>query len=220
MPSPSTYADLITAITDMAEDDTAEFLAYIPTAIGLAEDRLFRNLDFDFSNTSTTTTTGSSNELLKPSGHRLTHNLYLTVSDEKMRLKKKTEDFIYSYWPNSATTGVPKYYADKDNATWLLAPTPAGAYTITYEIIKKPTPLSPSNTTNIFTEYFPDSLFYATMSVMCEYMKDGDRKAEWEQKYSDAVNTANNEGRRYRQDDDTNNNNLQGGRNTLEKGKA
>jgi hypothetical protein len=220
MASPSTYSELVSAVIDMAEDDTTEFGSFLPTAIGLAEDRLFRNLDFDFSNTTTVTTTNGNNEVTKPAGHRVTHNLYVTVAGEKIRLKKKTEDFIYSYWPNSSTTGTPKYYGDKDNSTWILAPTPDSTLTITCEIIKKPTALSGSNATNLFTDYFPDALFYATMSVMCEYMKDPERKAEWEQKYSDSVNTANNEGRRYRQDDDTNNNNLQGGRNTLEKGKA
>lgn len=220
MSSPQTYDDLVTAIQNMAEDDSTEFEQFIPTAIGLAEDRLFRSLDFDFSVTGSLSTVNAQATLDKPTGHRLTHAMYVTVSSEKRRLKKKSEDFIYSYWPNSATTGVPKYYASKDDVTWLLAPTPNGVYTVVCEYQKKPTKLEDSNQTNVFTTYFPDALFYATMSVMCEFMKDPSRKQEWEAKYVEAINTANNEGRRERQDDDSNSHNPIGGRNSLEKDKA
>lgn len=220
MSSPQTYDDLVTAIQNMAEDDSSEFLAFIPTAIGLAEDRLFRSLDFDFSSTDSLATVNAQATLNKPSGHRWTHAMYITVSSEKRRLKKKTEDFIYSYWPNVSTTGVPKYYASQNDTVWLLAPTPNGVYTITCEYEKKPEALSDSEQTNVFTEYFPDALFYATMSVMCEFMKDPARKQEWENKYAEAINTANNEGRRERQDDDSNMHNPMGGRNVLEKDKA
>lgn len=214
------YTNLLSAVTAMAEDNSTEFSDFLPKAVHLAEARLFRNLDFDFSSTASMTTVNGAAEVNKPTGHRLTHNLYVTVSNEKIRLLKKTEDFLYSYWPNPTVTGIPKYYGDKDTSVWTLAPTPNGNYTLTYEIIKQPDLLGPTNETNVFTTYFPDALFYATMSVMCEFMKDMERKQEWEAKYSDSINTANNEGRRYRQDDATNNHNTNGGRNVLEKDKA
>lgn len=220
MPSPTTYAELIAAVTTVAEDESDEFAAYLPTAIGLAEDRLFRELDFDFSNTTTVSTTISDNNLTKPLGHRVTHNLYVTVSGVKQRLIKKTEDFIYDYWPNSTVTDVPKYYADKDDLTWILAPTPNATYTITAEIISKPSSLSVTNTSNAILKYFPDVLFNATMSAMCEWMKDTTLQGVYEQKLQAVLLSANNEGRRYRQDDNTKTNNPETGRNTLTKASA
>lgn len=214
------YNDIVSAVQTTAEDTSAEFVAYIPTAIQLAEERLFRNLSIDFSSTTSVTTTNFVTTVAKPTGHRVTHNLYISVSGEKRRLVKKTEDFIYSYWPNSSTTGVPKYYADADVDNWILAPTPNSAYTITCEIVAKPAALSTLNTTNIFTEYYIDVLFYATMSAMADWMKDDAMKAKWDGLTNNAIDTINNEGRRYRQDDATNNNNPTGGRNILEKGGA
>lgn len=217
MPSPTNYNELITAITTLCEDSSTEFAAYLPTAIGLAEDRLFRELDFDFSSTVNLSTTISTNTLVKPSGHRITHNLYVTNGSVKQRLIKKTEDYIYDYWPNSSLTDVPKYYADKDDLTWVLAPTPNATYTITAEIIMKPTALSGTNLTNTILKYFPDVLLNASMSAMAEWMKDPELQSIYEQKLQSVLLSANNEGRRYRQDDNTKTNNPEVGRNTLTK---
>lgn len=220
MPSPTTYTELVTAITAVCEDSSAEFAAYLPTAIGLAEDRLFRELDFDFSSTTNLSTTISTNTLTKPLGHRITHNLYVTNGSVKQRLIKKTEDFIYDYWPNATVTDVPKYYADRDDLTWILAPTPNATYTITAEIILKPTALSGTNATNNILKYFPDVLFNASISAMAEWMKDTELQNIYEQKLQSVLLSANNEGRRYRQDDNTKTNNPETGRNTLTKASA
>ena len=39
------YSTLVQNIQDATETDGAEFIAYIPTAIALAEEKLFRELD-------------------------------------------------------------------------------------------------------------------------------------------------------------------------------
>jgi hypothetical protein len=220
MASPTTYDDLVTAVIAAAEDDSAEFAGYLPTAIGLAEDRVFKESDIDFSSEATLTTTITQSTLAKPTGHRITHNLYLTVSGSRRRLIKKTEDFLRQYWPSTSATDVPKYYADKDDLTWLLAPTPNGSYTVTAEVILKPTYLSDANQTNKLITLAPDALFYASMSAMCDWMQDPDAKQRWESDYNGAISFVNNEGRRARQDDNTHTNNPEGGRNTLKKGEA
>jgi hypothetical protein len=197
------------------EDDTTEFVDYIPTAIRLAENRLFRELDIDFSTVlGPLTMTAGNQEVLKPTNHRVTHNIYASIGGERVRLIKKTEDFLYDYWPNIAVLGPPKYYADKDNSSWLVAPVPDLPYTIQVEGEVVPENLSLSNQENIFTELCPDLLFFSTLSEMCDWMRDDERKATWETKITMALTSANNEGRRSRRDDNTNVNNPTGGRNT------
>ena len=41
------YSTLVSAVQEAAENDGAEFLAYLPTAIALAEELLFKDLDLD-----------------------------------------------------------------------------------------------------------------------------------------------------------------------------
>jgi hypothetical protein len=57
--------------------------------------------------------------------------------------------FINEY-NQSNTTGVPKYYANWDENTVIVAPTPDQAYTIQLNYILKPTGLSSYNCNYIF----------------------------------------------------------------------
>ncbi len=211
MPSPSNYTELVTQVTALAEDDSAEFLAYLPTAIGLAEDRLFREIDIDLTTTSTLSLTPNVQTLAKPVDYRLGHNFYIVVNNEKTRLIKKTEDFLNDYWPNATLTAIPKYYAERDQDNFLFVPTPSAAYQVVVEYTAKPVALSSANATNVLITKYPDLLFYATLSNVCEWQKDPERKQEWEGKLQGALLSTNNEGRRFRQDDDA-----KASRNTLQ----
>lgn len=217
MTSPTTYTALVSAITTLAEDQSSEFAAYIPTAINLAEDRLFRLTDVDYSAVATVTTVIGSSSVAKPADHRVTHNLFMIVGLDRVPLMKKTEAFLLDYWPSAVDKAQPKYYTDLDNSNWMVAPTPDLIYQIRAEYEAKPTPLSPTNASNIISTLFPDLLLYASMSNMCEWMKDTNRKAEWEGKLQEALASVNNEGRRSRMDDNTHVQNLEGGRNTVER---
>lgn len=209
-----TYDDLVTLAQQLAEDTSSEFLTYLPTAIQLAEDRLFRIMDINFSKEGILTTSNNQRDVTKPSDYRVTHDVYIEISGERQRLINKTEDFIKDYWPSLSETSVPKYYADKDLLTWMLAPTPNGVYNLYVEYEGPPTPLSPSNQTNVFIDMYPDVLTYAVMSNVCEWMKDDERKGVWEEKLAEALASTNNEGERQRHDDNTNVNNPIGGKNT------
>lgn len=209
------YSQLITAIQEIVEDDSAEFLSYIPTAIGLAEDRLFRILDINFTKLNTSLSLSAAvTDLAKPADWRVTRNFYIVVSNARTRLTKVSEDYLRDYWPISTQTDVPKYYCDKDRDTWTVAPTPDLSYQVNVEYEYKPTPLSGSNATNIFIDDYSDLLFYCSLSAVSEWMKDPEMKAEWEAKIVEALASANNEGRRQRQDDNTHVQNMENGQNT------
>lgn len=203
MSSPTTYTLLVDTIIAATEDDSAEFLAYLPTAINMAEDRLFRELDINYSVVSTSLSCTTSNQLVsKPSDLRVTEGIFVNVSNVLTPLVKRSDEFCSDYWPTSATTGVPKYYAERDIDTWRVVPTPASNYSLEVHYEAKPDYLvETSNETNIYSERYPDLLFYATMVNMCEWMKDTERKAEWENRYSDAVNTVNGEGLKNSKED-------------------
>jgi len=203
MSSPTTYTLLVDTIIAATEDDSAEFLAYLPTAINMAEDRLFRELDINYStvNTSLTCTIGDQT-IDKPTDLRVTNGLFIKVGSDLVSLTKRGDEFCSDYWPNATTQDVPRYYAERDIERWRVVPTPDDDYQLEVHYEVKPAYLVEStNETNIYSERYPDLLFYATMVNMCEWMKDTERKAEWENRYSDAVNTVNGEGLKNSKED-------------------
>lgn len=218
---PNTYNGLVSAIKALAEDDSTEFEAYVPTAIYLAEENLIRTLDKQDLTVETSITASAGDEFLaQPSGTRLTNDLHFrTSSGSIVRPTLKSNDFIRDYWPATTSTsaypnGQPKYYA-VEGTNFVLAPTPASAYPFTHRGVSQVTHLSANNQTNYFTNFCSDALYYGTMVGMSEFMKDYETLGVWQQRYVDAIQGLNNEGRRERRDDSVQPRNPEGGPNTL-----
>jgi hypothetical protein len=211
---PTSFSNLKTIIQEIAEDDSQEFIDYIPTAIYLAEERLFRLVDHDFSKEDTSKAlTTNAKTLTKPTDLRVSHNVYITVNNELKRLILKSESFVKDYWPSTIDTDEPKYYANKDDSTWAIAPTSDGAYNVTIDYEAQPDVLSTGNETNVFITKFPDLLLYASLSAAAEWMRDTEFKAEWENKLAEALQSTNIEGVRSRRDDNAHVYNPEGGLN-------
>ena len=212
---PTTYDNLKLIVQEIVEDDSQEFIDYIPTAIYLAEERLFRLVDADFTKADTSKTISAGDSTVaKPTDLRVTNNVYITVSGEYKRLVLKTESFLRDYWPSQTEREEPKYYANKDADTWLIAPISDTTYSVTIDYEAQPAVLSDSNSTNIFLEKFPDLLLYASLSAAAEWMRDGEFKQEWESKLQEALQTTNIEGVRVRRDDNAHVYNPEGGVNS------
>jgi hypothetical protein len=196
------YWTLVSAVIDAAEDDSAEFRAYIPVAVGLAEDRLSRELDSQlFINNTTIAVTSSNRFAEKPSGYRLGHHVtYKTSSGDKRLLRKRTPSFLEVYWPYETSTAEPVYYADYDVSTFVLAPTPDDNSQIVVKHEAKPSYLTSVATVNHFTEFYPNLLFYAAMSETSKFRKAWSQVQVWDAKYMENLQAANNEGRRSRRD--------------------
>jgi len=210
------YTTLIDAIKAIAEDDGIEFELFLPTAIGLAEERLFKELDLpDLEDTVTGSLTASTNTLAKPAGYLFPHYLNLTVSGRLVNLRRKTEDFIKDYWPMSSTLDVPKYYADKNTTQFILAPTPNSAYSYELKYSKKPTKLSASELTNFYTTYCSDALLYASMAEVAKFMKAWSQVDRWEGDFARARDAWNLQMFRKRRDDGEVPQNPDGGPNSL-----
>lgn len=219
---PSTYNGLVSAIKALAEDDSQEFEAYIPTAIHLAEQRLIKEIDTEGLHFTASVTATAGNPLVsKPSGYRLGYSLSYNTSVGREFVFKKTDDFIKDYWPQGSTStsafpfGQPKYYADRNNTQFIVGPTPVSGYVFEVEYLKEVSALSSTVSSNYFTEFASDALYYATMSNMAEFMKDYQIQPVWESKYDRAMQGINNQGRRERRDDGTPPSNPDVNRNTL-----
>ena len=195
------YTTLVFAVQEVAEDDSSEFLAYIPTAIDLTEKRMFKDLDLpELEEAATGNLVSGVNTLTKPTNTEHVQTFTITTNSKKIQLRKKTESFLDDYWPISSNTSVPKYYADKDKTTFLIAPTPDSNYSYNVRYSKQPTGISSSNLTNYFTDNCSDLLFYGTMVEMSKFMKDWEQVNFWSNEYSLRQDTWNVQMMRYRRD--------------------
>lgn len=216
MASITTYATLVQALKDVAEDDGTEFDAYIPTAIDLAEERLIRELELpDCEEKATGALTINQTYIEKPTGYRNMQYFKLSVSGSDVLLKKRTEDYLIDYWPNSTVADVPKYYADLSSTQFKLAPTPQLGYTYEMKYLKQPTKLSTTTTTNYFTDNCQDILFAACLVEMAKFMKAWSQVAVHEQTYAMARDTWNINIQRLRRDGGSIPNNPADGPNSL-----
>lgn len=211
------YTTLVTAIQQIAEDDGQEFLDYIPNAIDIAEERLFKELDLPgIEEKVTGTIVASAPTLTKPVGHKLTNYLVITVDGKKRFLIKKMENYLMDYWPDSTITDVPKYYADQSDTQFVMAPVPAQNYPYELKYSKKPTKLSSTSLTNYYTENCQDILYFAAMTEMARFMKAWSQVQFWEGEYARVRDGWNIEMKRFRRDDLVVPQNPDGGPNSLQ----
>lgn len=198
----SSYNTLVSAVVEFAEDDSAEFLTYLPTAIGLAETKLARAFDtFGLTMTQQTTVSSGTSEVAKPSDWRLSYDLWIDTSAGRKMMRSKTRSWVVDYWPDTTSTGVPKYYAQKSDTSIMVAPTNASAYVYNFVYSGQPTALSSANQTNYFTDKTPDALFHGTLVEMADFSRNSEMLAEQRMKWKESIDSLMNEARRQRRDD-------------------
>jgi len=205
-----TYSDLKTAIINTTENDGTEFSSVIPDFISRTELRLTKDIDDCGLDIYTTITLAASNPVVSLNDRvRIVRNVNFTTSASsiKTNLLQRTYEYAIDYWPYvSASTGTPRYYARKNNTSIYIVPTPASTLTGEIQTVSQPLPLASATgtsvtTTNYFSEYCYDALFYGCMMEATMYMKDWQTLPSWQQQYEAAIITLRNQARRTRQDD-------------------
>ena len=211
----TTYSEVVTQIRDYCETDSNVLTTTIVNdIIEHAELKIFREIDLDvFKKYKTASLTSSDAfvampgalpvdfefaryvDIFSPSG-----SLVGLKDNERVTLQKKDSSYINEYWPNRTSTGVPKYYANWDNDTIILAPTPNAAYTIELAYNAQPTGLSSSNTTTWVSNNAPQLLLYACLIEAFKFLKNPDMLNIYTVSYKEELQTMGQEqmGRRRR----------------------
>lgn len=212
------YTTLVSNIQEITEDDGAEFLTYIPTAIDLAEERLIRECDFpELEQSDFGSLTQGLPTLPLPTGYKTIQffNVTLTSGDRKF-LIFKPDDYIIDYWPNASTQDEPKYYGLEGTTNNLvIAPTPDSAYSYQLKFTKSPTKLSDSNQTNYFIDNLKDVLFSACLQECAKFLKAWSQVQVFEGEYQRSRAAWNEQAARQRRDDGNTPANPEGGQNTI-----
>ena len=213
------YTYLVNDIIEASENDGTEFVSYIPKMVNRVEERLIKTLD-DYGLVTATSVSLPTNQnlLTLPTGTLIIKNIHIKDAGTKIALLQRTDEFINDYWPVSASTGTPKYYARKTNSQILFAPTASATYggSIVYTV--KPSALTSANQTNYYSDYCYDALFYGCMVEAMDFMKNYTVSNVYSQRYENAVDLLRNQSKRTRRDDMEVNASPAGGDNTINGG--
>ena len=190
------YTYLVNDILETTENGSSEFLSSVPKMVNKAELRLTKDLD-DYGLVSYTSVAVSSgkNIVNLPEGTRILKNFNIVSGGTKINLLQRTDEFINDYWPVSASTGTPEYYARRNNTTVIVAPTPVSTISGQVVHISRPVTLASATPNNYFSDFCYDALYNASMVEALLYMKN------YETRYKEALAALLNQARRTRRDD-------------------
>ena len=140
-----TFTTLKTAIQDYTQNSETTFVSQLSRFILNAEERILKECQLDVfrKNVEGTASTGQQ-YLQKPEDFLAQNSLSVINSSNKEFLLYKQVTALQDYTPNPTTTGTPKYYADWDEVTFLLAPTPDSNYTMELHYFYRPTSITES----------------------------------------------------------------------------
>lgn len=196
------YTYLVNDIIEATENDGSEFIAAIPKMVNRVEERLTKTLDdYGLVTATSVALSAGKNTFTLPTGTLIIKNIHLKDNGTKISLLQRTDEFINDYWPVSASTGTPKYYARKTNTDILFAPTASATYggSIVYTV--KPDALTSANQNNYYSDFCYDALFYGAMVEAMDFMKNYSVSNVYSQRYENAVLALRNQARRTRRDD-------------------
>ena len=181
-----TYNSLVSDVISYCERTDAPFVSQVPRFVMMAENRLaseVRGLGFQ----QYVTGTLSGAVFSKPERWRETISFNIKVGNERQFLLPRTYDYCRAYAPDSAVTGVPRFYADYQYENYLIVPTPAVQHAFEISYYERPVPLSDSVQTNWTTQYAPQLLLYATLLEAQPFLKRPELLAQWTTLYDRAL---------------------------------
>ncbi len=140
-----TYTTLKETLQNYTQNTESTFLNSMDMFIRLAEERILKSTQLNVFQKNVTGDLSTGNAYLAvPSDFLSPHSLSITNSSSYEYLQFKELEFVQSYNPNAATTGVPKYYGQFDVNYFVLAPTPNDTFTANLSYFYRPLSLTES----------------------------------------------------------------------------
>jgi hypothetical protein len=178
-----TYDNLVLDVQQYMERNDADFVAQIPTLIGLAESAIAAELKSLLQLVVVETTlTQADPVLVKPTRWRKTVSMKINGSPVKLR----SQDYIAQY-NSESDPGQPIYYAEYDYNNWNFAPVPDQDYPVEIIYYSLVQPLDSTNQTNLFTQVAPQAMLFGTLLQAQGYLKALDKLPVWKAYYSDCI---------------------------------
>ena len=189
-----TYGSLAADIESYLERTDTATVDKIPTFIMLAEQVIASQIKFLGNLTVNESTMVQGDPVIaKPARWHKTVSMNVTVDGVRSPIFLRKYEYLREYWPEATNEDVPKFYADYDYTHWLIAPTPADAYTFEVLYYERVQPLDVSNQTNWFTQYAPQALLYGSLLQAMPFLKNDERMPMWRAEYDLIINTLKTE---------------------------
>lgn len=194
-----TYDNLVADVINYMERDDAQFVAQIPSLIGLAESAIAAELKTYMQMTVVETVLLQNEVILaKPARWRKT----VSMKTNGQPILIRSQDFIAQYQAES-DPATPKYYADYDYNNWAFAPAPDTDYSIEIIYYSKIQPLDTNNQQNLFTRECPQAMLFGTLLQAQGYLKALDKLPVWKQYYEESLASLKKEDNARRVDRNT-----------------
>ena len=177
------YDNLVEDVKNYMERDDEQFIAQIPSLIGLAESAIAAELKTYLQLTVVETTLSATQAVLqKPARWRKTVSMKVNGQPILMR----SQDYV-SMYQSESDAGQPLYYAEYDYNNWAFAPNPDAAYPVEIIYYSEIQPLDSSNQQNLFTRECPQAMLFGTLLQAQGYLKALDKLPVWKQYYDDSL---------------------------------
>ena len=192
-----TLTSLKTAIQDYAESTESSFVTHLPDFIKSAEERILKNVQLDvFRKNVTGSSTADNTYLAMPSDFLAPFSLAVIDSSNNYNyLKLKHVSFIRDFTPAEATTGQPKYYAEFDEDSFILAPTPSTNFTFELHYFYRPNSLTATATgTTWLSTNAVNAMLYGSLVEANTYLKTFETTPVYEARFQEALASLKNLG--------------------------
>lgn len=196
LPISFTYTTLKAALTDWLEDDFADYTDQLDNIIGLAEQRLVRDLNLalfdqvDSDSVVTTAATATIDLADASEGAFMLRALWVNGQF----CEPRSEGFVYHY-DDITADGQPLYWCQVTENTIRLAPRPDAEYTTRQIAARRQTGLSDSVSSTFLSAQFGDLLFAACKALSENFDKAPEDQATAEAEYQALLPAALNHAR-------------------------
>jgi len=193
-----TFTTLKTAIQDYTQNTESTFVSQLSRFIVNAEERIFKEAQLEVFRKNSQGSAASDNKFLsKPSDYLAPFSLSAVSNNVQSFLLLKHPTFIQDYTPNAvSTTGLPKYYANWNDSTFLLAPTPDSNYIMELHYFYRPTSITTSGDgTSWLGTDAEIALLYGSLVEAYTFMKgEADLLKLYNDRYIEGLQTLKNMG--------------------------
>ena len=186
-----TFTTLKSAIQDYTQNTETSFVSNLPTFIVQAEDRIIKSVELpNFRKNVTGTFTASNQYLSTPTDYLYPYSLAVLDSDSNYSYLLNTDvSFMREAYPLVSTTGTPKHYAQFDDTTFIVGPTPNSNFTteLHYFYVPQSITVTSDGTTWLGTNA-PEVLLYASLLEAYTFMKgEPDLMMNYEKRFQEAL---------------------------------
>ena len=197
-----TYSQLVTQIRNYTEVDSNGLSdSTLSVIVQNTENRIYRELNIDaFRLYASAVTTAGTTTISVPSGLRNIRYVEMITpgTQEASIVEQKDSSYMseFNNLPgNSTYYDKPRFYANFNETTWFVAPTPNTTYAINIAYYQQPASItSTTSATTYVSVYAQDVLLYGSLVETYKYLKGpADMIQIYEQSYQQAVRSFGDE---------------------------